>query len=120
MTRSGPVRRPPGEPTEAEVAACCPPLAEAFDRGSAEELALVLKALADPARIQILGLLRASPDGETCVCHLVEPLGLAQPTVSHHLRVLHDAGLLDREQRGVWAYYRVRADRLAAVRAALA
>jgi ArsR family transcriptional regulator len=76
--------------------------------------------LADPARLRILSLIQAQPSGEACVCHLTEPLGLTQPTVSHHLKVLLDAGLVKREQRGSWAYFRVLADQLALVRELLA
>ena len=91
----------------------CPPLSgEALDPGSAERLAAALKAVADPARLRILSLLQAQPDGEACVCHLTGPLGLSQPTVSHHLRVLHEHGLLGREQRGRWTHYRVDAGAL--------
>lgn len=105
----------------ATVAAICPPLLDgALDRTQAEELAGVLKVLADPARLRLLSLIQAQPSGEACVCHLTEPLGLAQPTVSHHLRVLLDAGLVSREQRGSWAFYRVVPEALAALRALLA
>ena len=72
--------------------------------------------IADPARLRLLSLIQAQPDGEACVCHLTEPLGLAQPTVSHHLKVLLDAGLVEREQRGSWAYFRVAPDQLRALR----
>jgi ArsR family transcriptional regulator len=67
-----------------------------------------------------LSFIAGQPDGEACVCHVIEPVGLSQPTVSHHLKVLHHAGLLEREKRGAWVYYRVVPDRLEAVRAALA
>jgi ArsR family transcriptional regulator len=67
----------------------------------------VFRALADPARVRIMNLLATSGE-PVCVCHLIEPLGLAQPTVSHHLKKLTDAGLLEREQRGKWAYYSLR------------
>ena len=66
-----------------------------------------LRALADPTRLRLVSIIAAYPGGEACVCHLTEPVGLSQPTVSHHLKILVDAGLLDREKRGVWAYYRV-------------
>ncbi len=62
---------------------------------------------ADPARLRLLSLIQSAPDGEACVCDLTAPLGLSQPTVSHHLRILTEAGLLEREKRGVWAYYRL-------------
>ena len=82
----------------------------------AEQLAGALKALADPARLRLLSLIQAQPDNEACVCHLTEPLGLTQPTVSHHLKVLLAAGLVEREQRGSWAYFRVVPGRLEALR----
>ena len=92
--------------------ACCTPLdAAPLSAEDAAMLAGRLKALADPARLRLLSLILASgPDGG-CVCDLTGPVGLSQPTVSHHLKVLHDAGLVTREQRGVWAYFR--ADRAA-------
>jgi ArsR family transcriptional regulator, arsenate/arsenite/antimonite-responsive transcriptional repressor len=101
----------------ATVAASCPPLLTgALDAGEAEGLARALKVLADPARLRLLSLIQAQPSGEACVCHLTEPLDLSQPTVSHHLKVLLDAGLVEREQRGSWAYFRVVPDQLRAVR----
>ena len=88
--------------------ACCAPLAEApLDAEDAEALARSLKALADPARLRILSLVAASEGGEICVCELPAPLGLSQPTVSHHLKVLTDAGFLAREKRGTWAWFRL-------------
>lgn len=71
----------------------------------AEVLAQRFKALADPSRLRILSIVSSSSNAETCVCDLSEPLNLRQPTVSHHLKVLVEAGLLNREKRGVWAYY---------------
>jgi ArsR family transcriptional regulator len=92
----------------AETNLVASPLAgEPIQRNDAEKLAGVLKALADPARLRLLSLIQASPEGEACVCDLTEPVGLSQPTVSHHLRILTEAGLLEREKRGVWAYYRL-------------
>ncbi len=86
--------------------ACCAPLDRTpLSSVEAAGLAGVLKAIADPARLRLLSLVAAHEGGEACVCDLTEPLGLAQPTVSHHLKVLVDAGLLTREKRGVWAYY---------------
>lgn len=86
--------------------ACCAPLARTpLGADEAAGLAGVLKAIADPARLRLLSLVAAHEGGEACVCDLVEPLGLSQPTVSHHLKVLVDAGLLTRDKRGVWAYY---------------
>ena len=80
---------------------------EVYDRIDAERFAGVLKALADPARLRLLSLIQASPDGEACVSDLTAPIGLSQPTVSHHLRILTESGLLERDKRGVWVYYRV-------------
>ena len=93
--------------------ACCPAgLTAPMDRDSAEQLAHLLKAVADPARLQLLALIRASKQGEACVCDLTDALGLSQPTVSHHLKVLTDAGLLTREKRGTWAWFAVEPARL--------
>lgn len=88
-------------------AVTCAPgsLVTPLSRDQAADLARRLKAVADPARLQLLGLLRTSPTGEVCVCDLTEPLGLSQPTVSHHLRILSEAGLVTRERRGTWSYY---------------
>lgn len=88
-----------------EQACATTSLADPMDRVEAEDLARRLKALADPARLQLLSLLTSSPSGEACVCDLTAPLGLSQSTVSHHLRILADAGLVRRERRGTWAYY---------------
>jgi ArsR family transcriptional regulator len=105
----------------ATIAASCPPLLErALDPQEADELASILRVLAEPARLRLLSLIEAQPGGEACVCHLVEPLGLSQGTVSHHLKALLQAGLVSREQRGSWAYYRVAPDALASVRTLLA
>ena len=108
-------------PTTLPVAdvACCAPLASAgLSEDQAQATARVFKALADPARVKIVNLLATSPE-PVCVCEFTEPLGLSQPTVSHHLKKLTDAGLLDREQRGTWAYYRLRRDTLGGLAAAL-
>ena len=87
---------------------CCSPLSgEPMDLAAAERLAGVLKALAEPTRLRLLSLVAAQPDGEACICDLTAPVGLSQPTVSHHMKVLTDAGLLTRDQRGKWAYYRL-------------
>lgn len=101
----------------ATIAASCPPLLqEPIDPGQAARLAAALRVLADPARLRLLSLIQAQPGGEACVCHLTEPLALSQPTVSHHLKVLLDAGLVERDQRGSWAYFRVLPEPLAALR----
>ena len=92
----------------AEPVGCCTPLAAAtLSDDQAAATAAVFKALADPARVRIVNML-ATSDGPVCVCHLIDPLGLSQPTVSHHLKKLTDAGLLAREQRGKWAYFSLR------------
>jgi ArsR family transcriptional regulator, arsenate/arsenite/antimonite-responsive transcriptional repressor len=100
---------------------CCPPLSSGgpLDRDEAERLSRTLKAIADPARLQVLSFLRSRPNGEACACDLVEPLGLAQPTVSHHLKVLYEAGLLEREKRATWVHYRLPDDRLPSICQAL-
>lgn len=82
-------------------------------------MAAALKVLAEPARLRLLSLIQAQPGGEACVCHLTGPLGLTQPTVSHHLKVLLQSGLVEREQRGSWAFFRVKPEPLAALRAVL-
>ncbi len=95
----------------------CPPLLEEpISRTEADRVAAALKVLAEPARLRLLSLIQAQPGGEACVCHLTAPLGLSQPTVSHHLKVLLEAGLVEREQRGSWAFFRVRPEPLAALR----
>jgi ArsR family transcriptional regulator len=103
-----------------DVSTCCQPLAtQALSADEAQELSVTLKAIADPARLRLLSLLMASPDGEACTCDLVEPLGLSQPTVTHHLRKLTDVGIVTFERRGVWTYYRVRPGALASIGALL-
>jgi ArsR family transcriptional regulator len=102
------------------AAECAPLLEDEIGEPDAQRLAALLKVLAEPARLRLLSLIQAQPDGEACVCHLTSPLGLSQPTVSHHLKVLLDAGLVEREQRGSWAYFRVKPEPLAAIRALLA
>lgn len=99
-----------------DTAACCPPLsAQPLSQAQAEQIAPLLKALADPARLRLMSLVASRPGGEACVCDLNEAFDLSQPTISHHLKVLHDAGLLDREKRGVWVYYRARTQALASL-----
>ncbi|MFT4029566.1 MAG: metalloregulator ArsR/SmtB family transcription factor [Protaetiibacter sp.] len=91
-----------------DAGACCATVTGGvLDAADAERIARVFKALGDPARVRLLSLIAASPDAELCVCDLTEPVGLSQPTVSHHMKQLVDAGLATREQRGKWAYYRV-------------
>jgi ArsR family transcriptional regulator, arsenate/arsenite/antimonite-responsive transcriptional repressor len=86
--------------------ACCAPLLrEPITASQAADLARTLKALADPTRLRLVSMVAAREDGEACVCDLTEPLGLTQPTISHHLKILVDAGIFTRDKRGVWAYY---------------
>ena len=87
---------------------CCTPLvSDVIQPVQAEVLASGFKALADPARLRLISLVAAHEGAEACVCELTDPIGLSQPTVSHHLKILVDAGILTREQRGKWAYYRL-------------
>ncbi len=96
-----------------DTAACCPPLTgSVLEPVEAEALARVFKALGDPTRVRLLSLIAAHESGEACICDLTAPVGLSQPTVSHHMKQLADAGLVIREQRGKWAYYRIAPDRL--------
>ena len=104
--------------TPAESAACCSPLsAQPLTMEQAEQIAPLLKALADPVRLRLISLVAAQ--GEVCSCHLEEPLGKSQPTISHHTRVLAEAGLIEGDKRGKWTWWRVVPGRLAAVRQAL-
>ena len=106
------------ELTPVEAVACCSPLTkEPLTAGQAARVAPLLKALADPVRLRLLSLVASHADGEACVCDLNDAFELSQPTISHHLKVLHDVGLLDRAKRGVWVYYSVRRDALADVAA---
>ena len=96
--------------------ACCTPLTgSAMSTEQAEKLAVLLKAVADPVRLRMVSLIASSEAGEACVCDLNEAFDLTQATISHHLKVLHSAGILDREKRGVWVYYAVRPAALSAV-----
>ena len=98
----------PAVVTTVEVApsACCSPIAGGvMDADEASALAAKFKAMGDPTRLRLLSMVAAAENGEACVCDLTEPIGLSQPTVSHHLKVLVDAGLLTRDKRGVWAYF---------------
>lgn len=92
----------------AELAACCSPMTGGVvSDDTAETLARMFKALGDPTRVKLLSLIAAAPDGEACICDMTGPVGLSQPTLSHHMKVLVEVGLATREQRGKWAYYRV-------------
>jgi|SRR3954447_20918630 ArsR family transcriptional regulator len=95
------------------LSACCSPVVgKVLGPADAEALAGSLKAIADPVRLRLISLVAAHEDAEACVCELTEPVGLSQPTVSHHLKILVDGGILTREQRGKWAYYRLVPDAL--------
>ena len=99
--------------TATQTVACCSPLtAQPLSGESADRIAPLLKALADPVRLRLLSLVASHSDGEACVCDLNDAFDLSQPTISHHLKVLHDVGLLDRSKRGVWVFYRIRSDAL--------
>ncbi len=100
--------------TPVQTVACCSPLVqEPMSTEQAEQVAPLLKAIADPVRLRLLSLVASCADQEACVCDLNDAFDLSQPTISHHLKVLHQVGLLDREKRGVWVYYRARTDALA-------
>lgn len=89
-----------------DVSACSPPLVSApMDPDRATQVALRFKALSDPGRLRLLSLIAAHESGQACVCDLTGPLGLSQPTVSHHLKVLREAGLVTGERRGTWVHY---------------
>ncbi len=100
---------------------CCPAvLSSPLTEARAEELAVAFGVLADPVRLRLLSLVASAQAGEACVCELVEPLGRSQPTISHHLKVLADAGLIVGEKRGRWVWYRALPDRLDLLRSVLA
>jgi ArsR family transcriptional regulator, arsenate/arsenite/antimonite-responsive transcriptional repressor len=101
-----------------ETVACCAPLTrEPLSQQQAEHVAPLLKALADPVRLRLMSLIASHEGGEACVCEVTDAFDLSQPTISHHLKVLHETGLLDRDKRGVWVYYRARTEALAALAA---
>jgi len=102
------------------TSACCSPLlAVLIQPAAAEQMASLFRVLGEPARLRLLSLIAAQPNREACVCQLTEPLQLSQPTVSHHLKVLYEAGLLSRERRGSWVYYQLVPERLEALQQAL-
>ncbi|HEX4831790.1 MAG TPA: metalloregulator ArsR/SmtB family transcription factor [Trebonia sp.] len=88
-------------------ARCSPLTGGVLDEDAAERVARAFRALADRHRVRLLSLIAAADGGEACICDLTAPLGLSQPTVSHHMRLLAEAGLVTRDQRGKWAYYRI-------------
>lgn len=102
--------------TPADSAACCSPMsAEPLTAEQAERVAPLMKALGDPVRLRLMSLVASHEGGEACVCELNDAFDLSQPTISHHMKVLYEAGLVDREKRGVWVYYRARPEALNAI-----
>ena len=105
---NGPVKTVLTAAAEPEAAACCTPLTrQVLGAEEAVRFARLLKAVAEPTRLRLVSLIAAQDNKEACVCDLTEPFGLGQPTISHHLKILVDAGILHREKRGVWAYYSI-------------
>jgi ArsR family transcriptional regulator len=102
--------------SKSETKVCCGTARDIpLSQRDADELASVFAALSDPVRLRLLSIISSAPDGEVCACDLVTPIGKSQPTVSHHLKILFEAGLVDREKRGVWVWYRALPQRLDAV-----
>src|ERR1700759_5463933 len=102
----------------AQTMACCAPLsAQPLSAEQAEQVAPLLKALADPVRLRLMSLVASHDGGEACICELNDAFDLSQPTISHHMKVLHEAGLVDRDKRGVWVFYQVRLQALASLAA---
>ncbi|MFT8396738.1 ArsR/SmtB family transcription factor [Propionibacterium sp.] len=100
-------------PTNHQQAPCCTPTAAVAPRpAESRDLARKLKALSDPTRLQLLQLVAAHPEGRACICDLTEPLGVTQPTVSHHMKLLAESGFVTREQQGKWAYYAIKPEAL--------
>jgi ArsR family transcriptional regulator len=103
-----------------ELDVCCPPLlTELISEDDAAVAARIFKALAEPARVRLISTIAARGEDGACVCDLVQPLALSQPTVSHHLKILYEAGLISREKRGTWAYYRLREEAASVIALAL-
>ena len=112
--------RPVSLPTTIEATACCVPrITSALTAEEADRVARVFKALGDPTRVRLLSLIAAGTGGEACICDLTEPVGLSQGTVSHHMKLLADAGLVTREQRGKWASFALTSDAMDAAADAL-
>ena len=104
------------ELTPVQTVACCSPLVrEPLSADQAERITPLVKAIADPVRLRLLSLVASHADGEACVCDLNDAFDLSQPTISHHLKVLHESGLVEREKRGVWVYYRARPEAISAL-----
>jgi ArsR family transcriptional regulator len=119
MGRGDPVSKTAVASKVRSTECCTSVLAAPLDPADANELASGFSALADPVRLRVLSILAASPVGEVCVCDFVEPLAKSQPTVSHHLKVLSEAGLVRGDRRGKWVWYSLNRDRLAELRAAI-
>ena len=105
----------PLAPTDSALACCAPLAREPMTTDQAEQVSALLKALADPVRLRLMSLVLSHEGGEACVCDLTPAFDLSQPTISHHLKVLHQSGLLDREKRGVWVYYKARPEAMTAM-----
>ncbi|GAA4162053.1 metalloregulator ArsR/SmtB family transcription factor [Gryllotalpicola daejeonensis] len=103
-----------------DATACCSPvIGGVLESDEAERIARTFKALGDPTRLRLLSLIAAAEGGEACICDLTDPVGLSQPTVSHHMKTLVEAGLVTREQRGKWAYFAIVEGALTSAAAAL-
>jgi ArsR family transcriptional regulator len=114
------VARTPAVIEVSDEVECCPSvLAAPLDSDEATELAVGFNALGDPVRLRLLSMLAAAPEGEICVCEFIEPIGKSQGTISHHLKILGDAGLVHGDRRGKWVWYSLDRDRLAGLRGAL-
>ena len=105
--------------TSDAIVCCSPVTGGVVSDDDAETLARMFKAMGDPTRVKLLSLIAAAEGGEACICDMTDPVGLSQPTVSHHMKLLVDAGLVTREQRGKWAYFRVVPDQLLSLANAL-
>ena len=111
---------PKSLPLVETTSACCSSVTGGtLDAVEAERLSRMFKALGDPTRVRLLSMIAAARGQEACICDSIEPVGLSQPTVSHHMKQLVDAGIVEREQRGRWAYYRLIGDTLSALSGAL-
>ncbi|WP_198165721.1 ArsR/SmtB family transcription factor [Agromyces laixinhei] len=119
MTRDAVEAARAADTADASIACCAPLTRETITAEDAESFAHLLKAIADPVRLRLVSIVAASEGQEACVCDLTAPVGLSQPTVSHHLKILTDAGVFSRSKRGTWAYYRLVPGALEAIAAPL-
>ena len=99
---------------------CCSIFSQAIASEQAQEIAAIFKVLGEPARLQLLSFIASQPNQEACGCDLIEPLGLSQPTVSHHLKILYQVGLLNKERRGNWIYYLINKEKFTTLQGILA